>query len=259
MIKIFDSCAHPTLSGKFNKLNSDFENLQKSMKKNKIYKAFAIGLDSFENYEHKMFIKKCNEFKNLVPIAGINPIKNQRTILNELKLIKKLGYKGVKIHNRISKFDISDKKLVSFFKLLEEFNLLCLVCCYWHSNINTYPKKDFFYSLLAAFKNIKKLKIILMHGGNVRLLEFAEFVRSNKNNFLLDLSMTMIKYEGSSIDNDIKFLFKKFDERICIGSDHPEYSYNKLRQRFNFFSKNLNNKKRKNIAYLNLENFLNDK
>ena len=67
--------------------------------------------------------------------------------------------------------------------------------------------------------------------------------------------MTMIKYEGSSIDDDIKFLFKNFDERICVGSDHPEYSHEKFRERFNFFSKGLTLKKKENIAFKNLERF----
>ena len=43
--------------------------------------------------------------------------------------------------------------------------------------------------------------------------------------------MTMQKYRGSSIEQDIKFLFRTFDERICIGSDHPEL-FKSIKKRF---------------------------
>jgi len=67
--------------------------------------------------------------------------------------------------------------------------------------------------------------------------------------------MTMQKYQGSSIDQDIKFLFKNFDERICIGSDYPELDQNKLITSFKYYSKNISKKKKENIAYNNLNNF----
>ena len=255
MIKIFDSTCHPTVSGKFNGLESNFKLLNSEMKKNNIYKACAMGLDNFENYSHFKFIQETKKYENLIPIAGFNPMQSKRQIIQELEYIKKLGFKGVKIHNRISNFSIADKKFKIFLEAFEKFDLVCLICCYWHSELDKYPNEDFLYSLVKAFKGVKNIKTILIHGGNVRLLEFAEFVRSNKDNFLLDLSMTMLKYEGSSIDNDIEFLFNKFDEKICIGSDHPEYTFQMLRKRFNFFSRNLNLKKKQNIAYKNLENF----
>ena len=68
--------------------------------------------------------------------------------------------------------------------------------------------------------------------------------------------MTLMRYSGSSIDMDIKYLFKTFDERICIGSDFPEYSLKDTKQKFLKLSKGLNAKKINNIAYKNLENFL---
>ena len=55
MTKIFDSCTHPTLTGKwgFNKKiksnnPASFEKLNKQLIKNNYYKACAIGFDNFE-------------------------------------------------------------------------------------------------------------------------------------------------------------------------------------------------------------------
>lgn len=258
MTYIFDSTTHPTLSKKWTSMNkkemdSSFENLNLQMKKNKIKYACAMGLDGFENYDHKKFIKECFNYKNLIPIAGLNPFK--KNILSELKLIKKLGFKGVKIHPRLSKINIDQPKFNYFLKILEKSNLVLMLCTYPHAKLGTNQKRDFISIIYDSFRNIKKLRTILVHGGSVNLLNFSEFVRNNNKNFLLDLSMTMQKYKGSSIENDIKFLFRNFDERICIGSDHPEFTMKTLRSDFNYYSKGLSNKKKKNIAYQNLFNF----
>ena len=53
-----------------------------------------------------------------------------------------------------------------------------------------------------------------------------------KPNVLLDLSNTLLRYQGSSLDRDIAWLFRSFDRRICIGSDYPDYEPGQLRARF---------------------------
>jgi len=73
---------------------------------------------------------------------------------------------------------------------------------------------------------------------------------------LLDLSFTLCKYEGSSIDLDIRYLFEKFDRRICIGSDSPEFDLSKLRQRFNQLTEGLDIVKKKNIGFQNLQAYV---
>ena len=60
-----------------------------------------------------------------------------------------------------------------------------------------------------------------------------------------------MKYEFSSVDNDIKYLFHNFDKKIMLGSDWPEINYKKFIKRINFFSKNLKKEKKINIYYKN--------
>ena len=114
---------------------------------------------------------------------------------------------------------------------------------------------DPFYQLIKILKKSPNLKLVIVHGGDVNLLKYAELVRFN-DNLLLDLSMTMLKYKGSSIDNDIKFLFSNFDRRICIGTDHPEYSHEDLRTYFDSLIENLESHRAENIGYKNIMKFL---
>ena len=256
-MKIFDSTTHPTLSGiwKTEKkiFKSSFKDLINDMRKNGITKSCAMGLDKFEDYNHTKFIYECKKYKNLIPIAGLNP--NTKNIKKEIKKINELGFKGVKIHPRISKIHLEKDYFIKTLENLEKNNLILMLCTYPFARLGNNQPNDFLGTIYKVFNNFKKLKTILVHGGSVRVLEFAEFVRNNKENFLLDLSMTMQKYQGSSLDQDIKFLFKNFDERICIGSDYPEMSQNKLIRSFKYYSKNISKKKKENIAFNNLNNF----
>lgn len=256
MIPLIDSLAHPTVSGKwFNQgLEASFSSLIEDMKKANFIAACAVGLAGIENYSHELFIKECNKYKSLIPIAGVNP-KSAIKIDEEISYIKKLGYKGIKIHPRYSLIDFEDDNLVKVFKSAAVHNLVVFFCTYNHSKVENYVEYDPFYSLIKILKKAQDTRVVLVHGGNIELLRYAELVRFNPN-LLLDLSLTIIKYKGSSIDMDIKFLFDNFDQRISIGSDYPEYSHSALRERFDFFSQDLTKEKKENIAYKNLIDFL---
>ena len=83
------------------------------------------------------------------------------------------------------------------------------------------------------------------------MLELAEVARSFPS-LLLDLSFTLCKYEGSSVDADLRFLFRRFDRRICVGSDDPEFSLGDLRRRFDELSEGLDEGRRERIGWGNL-------
>jgi hypothetical protein len=68
--------------------------------------------------------------------------------------------------------------------------------------------------------------------------------------------MTFMKYQGSSLDLDIRFLFERFDKIICIGTDFPEYTHREVRKRFVEMSRGLPRGKADNIAFRNIEDFL---
>jgi len=258
MLPIFDSLAHPTLSGNWLKQQNQvatFEKLQNELTQSHYLGACAIGMADIEGYEHEAFIQNCRKIGHqLVPIAGFNPVLSE-DVEKELDLIQKLGFKGIKIHPRFSKIELGKHDLGSIFKSAAKRNLVIFYCTYLHCSLHSYPTVDPFFQLIEWLKVAPEAKVVLVHGGDVQVLRYAELVRFNPN-LLLDLSLTIMKYAGSSIDMDIRFLFQQFDRRICIGTDFPEYTHEALRQRFDYFSKDIATIKKENIAFKNLINFL---
>ncbi len=260
-IPIFDSLTHPTLDDNWilpkYPESANIQQLLYDMKENNICKALAVGMKGIGGYDLKKYAKFLKPYSDkLLPVAFVdfNIFNDKKNIETYIKNAINLGYIAFKIHPRISKLRLDDPQLDCFLKIASKYNMPVLLCTYYFENslLLTYNTIGVLNELLY---NNQETKIILLHGGNVRLLEFMEIVRAYPN-VLLDLSFTIGKYHGSSISNDIKFLFKQFDRRICIGTDHPEFNQKFLRQVFNEYSVDITEEKKRNIAYKNLENFI---
>lgn len=262
IIPIFDSLTHPTINGNWLKPQYDGKNLinllMQEMQTQNVYKAFSVGMERIGDYHPDYYIKMIQEYgqEKLLPIAFLS-LKEKciNDIKNELLNLKSKGYIGIKLHARIGRFLLNDTRLPEIIDFANEIGLTVLFCTYFYSSDQSYLSNNI-YCLGELLTHIdSQSKIILLHGGDVELLKMAEITR-NFSNTLLDLSFTLCKYEGSSIDNDILFLFKNFDKKICIGSDFPEFSLENTRIRFNYFSQNISREKAENIAYKNLEHFI---
>tara|TARA_Y100000780_G_scaffold232562_1_gene266330 strand:- start:38932 stop:39711 length:780 start_codon:yes stop_codon:yes gene_type:complete len=253
-IELIDSLAHPTLTGKWLSSHEDssFSSLIKSMKDGNFNRSLAIGMDNIENYSHESFINECKLYPELIPVAGLNPFCD---LEKEFSLIKKLGFKAVKLHPRFSCFNMNIDTLKNIFQSSLNYNLPVLLCTYFYTSVDKIIKQDPFYILTEALSHVPNCKCVLVHGGGVEVLKYAELVRFNPN-LLLDLSLTIMKYTGSSIDHDISFLLNHFDRRICIGTDFPEYSHRELFNKLESLSTGISEDKIKNFCGLNLINFL---
>ncbi|MBU7006396.1 amidohydrolase family protein [Phosphitispora fastidiosa] len=259
-IPLFDSLVHPTMNSnwlqpKYNGKNSP-EELIVQMQENNIRWAFAVGLPDVGNYnleKYSEFIRSKSDL--LYPIAGLrfDDIQESHDIRELLTKVSKLNYVGIKIHPRFSKVTYDNVLLPEVVKTANELNLAVMLCTYFYRSGNDYYRNNM-VSLRELLSKLNGEKIILLHSCTVRLFEMMEVAREF-HNVLLDLSLTLCKYEGSSLDLDIQFLFKNFDRRICVGSDGPEFDSKKLRERFNYFSQGLDREKVENIAYKNIMNF----
>ena len=256
MIPILDSLAHPTLSGRWldRPVDASFESLVTALAAQGYAGACAVGTAGRDGYTHGAFLAECQRHKELIPVAGVAP-SGGASFVDELEEVRRLGYRAIKIHPRLSGFSARLDELDDIFQAAAALDLVVFYCTYMHGRIEDHPPTDPLYSLVRLLKRCPRARVVLVHGGDVRLLEYAELVRFN-GNLLLDLSLTLMKYRGSSVDADIGFLVRAFDRRICVGTDFPEYSHADLRVRLEELFTELGPDKVDNIAHRNLQGFL---
>ena len=77
-------------------------------------------------------------------------------------------------------------------------------------------------------------------------------------NLILDVSFTLMRYAGSSIDLDIRFLCETLDQRVTVGSDFPEYVPADARARIAALADGVASDKLQNILFRNLEALFRD-
>jgi predicted TIM-barrel fold metal-dependent hydrolase len=259
VIPLFDSLAHPTVSGRWESRlfsaphDARVETLIASMRAAGFRRACAVGMAGVGGYEHEAFAALCRPFPELVPFAGIDPMAADP--LRELDTVRELGFRGIKLHPRLSGFALDDDAFVATLAGARDRDLVVMLCTYLHAPIPAYPSEDPLYALARALKRAPGVRIVLLHGGDVDLLRWAQLARHDEH-LLLDLSFTMMKYRGSSIDADLRYLFGAFHRRVCIGVDHPEYGHDAVRVRFEELAAGLGDEPRRDVAYRSLSRFL---
>jgi predicted TIM-barrel fold metal-dependent hydrolase len=248
---MIDSCIH------FKKNNLRFiSKISEKLSSHKINFAFAIYDFEKSQKNRKIFQFNCKKFKNLIPVALLRNVNN---VNKEIKNIVALEYKFIKIHPRILKKPLNDRKFyIKVFQELNKTNLTILWCTFdgWEKKANDIDQLNFLSTLINL---TKKNKIILMHGGGPNIIKYYEKFRFLKRVYL-DLSYTLTHYYETSVELDIIFLMKKFDQRLIIGSDFPTISLKRHLKILNKTIKKakLSNLKIKNILQNNLNKIINN-
>jgi predicted TIM-barrel fold metal-dependent hydrolase len=254
-IPIFDSLVHPTLDqGWFGKpgVNKSIPDLLRDMDAANIVSAIAVGLEQpgsgFQLAAYAHWIR--SQSKRLYPVATVSTkdLGSYGSVEKYLDAVVENGYIGVKIHPRLSGVSIGSPVAAQLARGAASRHFPLFLCTY------NYKAGAFVETseLLRFIESAQETSLVLLHGGVTRLLEVLEVARMSPN-VLVDLSFTMCKYEGSSLDLDLTFAFRTFDQRICVGSDGPEFSPAQLRARFEQLSQGLPKNKRRNIACENLQ------
>ncbi len=254
---LFDSLGHATVDSSWldSQLDASFARYSDELKINNFIGGAVVGLAGKNGYRHLDFLDLARNYENLYPIAGYDPLKEK---FSEIEDLKKRGFYGIKIHPRFSNIDflIHKKELIECFQICADLELPILLCTFNFCNAQNYQSSDPLYQIADILKKTPATKVMMVHGGVHDLMKYCDFARFNEN-ILIDLSLVMMKYPGSSLDHDIKYLFKNFDRKISVGSDYPEYSLKNVSKRFEEFSQGIPIEKKENIANKNIANFLN--
>ena len=260
-IPLFDSLTHPTLYGTWigaTPCNNTLRELEAEMVANNVEWAFAVGMKDIGGYAVEAYADYIRSASQKVfPIAyyDFNESDTGREIVSKLENISRCGYSGIKLHPGFSGIDLRSEGLREVLGEAGSRKLPVLLCTFLHRQ--TYHGIPCSYldfgPLLAGLPQTSK--IILIHGGDVNLLALMEISRPYRN-VLLDLSFTLCRYEGSSVDLDIRYLFRHYDQRICVGSDNPQFSLAQLRRRFDELAAGVDREKALNAAHRNLQAFI---
>lgn len=249
MTRLFDANAHPALSGTALDKPASFELLTSRLTASDFAGACAVGLPGCGQYNHAAFLSECRQH-GLEPIAAWGDVPLAQ-LEQEARAIKNLGYSGIKVHPRLSGMSVREPRFARLLQVAASENLVVFHCTYqFGADVSLHPVDPLPF-LMEAVSAVPNLRMVLLHGGTIEVLRYAEAIRSNPN-LLLDLSFTLNRYRGSSVDLDIGYLFKSFDQRICVGTDFPEYDPSDVRERFEAFASGLQEEKRDNIGWKNI-------
>jgi predicted TIM-barrel fold metal-dependent hydrolase len=257
-IPIFDSLTHPSLDGSwlYSRIsledNSFHANTEALIQAN-VRWAWAVSMAESGAYAPTEFIRACEETDlTFLPAAYISPsaFANKSQVEEWLRLRKAMGFRGVKLHPRLGQFDFHDPRVVDIILSANDLGMIPFVCTYFYS-ASMRDASLSLESISILLRHIPYSKVVLLHGGTTRLLEMAELTRHFKS-ALLDVSWTMCEFAGSSLDFDLRHVLEKCQDRVCIGSDSPEYAPHLMRSRFELLTNGMTEAAREKIAYRNL-------
>ena len=223
---IFDSLTHVTPNGRWfdSKLDAGEDELIRQLDEARVERAMVVALP--DHIENRFVLKTCQGHpERLVPCAAFNPAKFANA--NEVKVrareeLKDAPYKALKLHPRLNRYDPLDPLCLA---MLEEIALWSNPLPIWLDTLffhrGGHPRKPVVETIHELVGRFPSLQFVLLHGGGSWILQVAEAIRDCPNAFL-DLSFTLHRYRGSSLDADLRYLVNTFDRRLIFGSDFPE-------------------------------------
>jgi predicted TIM-barrel fold metal-dependent hydrolase len=187
-----------------------------------------------------------------VPIGSINPaaLGSEREIVDAVALLAKQGCAGLKLHPRLNGYDPLHMKVIRALRAAGDAGLIVFLDTLFRQAARaTRNAPDLIDALAVA---APRTKIVLLHGGGSQVLAVSEVVAAHPN-LVLDLSFTIHRFSGSSVDDDLRFLMRTFDRRMVVGSDFPEYEPLATRDRVLQLCEGLDPAKAANVLSGNLE------
>lgn len=206
--------------------------LLEDMSKSGIRKSILIPFESYLENELLLQIKKNYEEKFY--IFGMINFEEEGEEFQEYLdgFFAQNIYDGIKIHSRYQGISLHDNKVSMVVKLAGRYNIPVMFDGFMGRGripiLETHP----YWIDKLAFQ-YPDTSIIIAHMGGSNIMDCYAIVQNNKNVFL-DLSATLIKYDGSSVIYDIEFLINtlKGTGRLIFGSDYPTFAISDTLKRY---------------------------
>ncbi len=248
-IPLFDSNAHPdAVKDPSDDSYADYVNCARDAG---FVGACAVGLPGTDPVQH---LHHCREAGFLTPVAPWQA-SGTRRLGRAVRTLSALGYRALKVHPRWGGPTVGSREFRQLLRCADDLDMVVFLCTYPFGSAKLGLGDRLLHDLDSAIAAAPNTRLVLLHGGAIDLLRWIEFCRANEH-LLLDLSHTLVKYAGSSLDDDLAFAFANFDRRICVGTDHPYYSIDDVVCRLELFLGDIPEHKRQNILRRNIEDYL---
>lgn len=257
---IIDSLTHATPDGKWFSTSFDASEfrLLSEMDRNGVEKSVVVAL---ADYIHNDFVRKiCSQHSDrLIPGAAINPasFKSPHEVKKEVqRILTDNQFAVLKLHPRLNRYDVLDDNCLAVFETLTQLNS---GVCIWLDTLLYYKGASLRKHPVVALHDIAgrfpELKFLFLHSCGPDILRLAEAVRDCPNVYL-DISYSIYRYQKSSVELDIKFLLRNFEQRMVFGSDFPEVSISDALDIFRSLSTDLEQDAKDYVLFKNIKKIL---
>jgi uncharacterized protein len=231
-------------------LDKNLKSLSRRLNELSIEKGLAIILDEkfLRNKEAVAYLRgNINKFSNLSLCLMLDFRKPDFSRL--LALAKDLKFKAIKLHPYLQKIGPKDySRAGELAKRAAELGMFLVVdCSYGTKHLYEYNG----VKLCAYLSNLISTPIIMAHSGGALAIDALSLAMA-ANNIYLETSFSLDFWQGSSVEQDLAFAFKKLGSERCLyGSDAPFIDIkDSLKTANNFFKKyNFTKKDIDNILY----------
>jgi predicted TIM-barrel fold metal-dependent hydrolase len=249
----FDSLVHATPDGRWmsGRHDAGFRRLNDELDRAEVSRACLVGLAGVVDHDYLMECARSAPGR-FVPVAGVDPGRYADVDGSDATVdaVARAGFRALKLHPRLNGYDPLDPRCIATIREAARRGLVVFLDTLFRQRGRpTAHAADVVDRLANACPDVR---MVLLHSGGAALMEVAEVARLHPG-LMLDLSFTLLRYAGTSLDSDIRWTMRNLDQRVVIGSDMPEYTPADAFSRAEQLAEGLPVEKWTNIAHLNLD------
>ncbi len=155
-----------------------------------------------------------NNNKNYFAFGSVHP--DAEDAVQELRRIKSMGIKGVKMHPEYQEFYLDEKRMLPIYEAAQDLGLIMIFhagCDRGYPDICHAAPDKFLYIM----KNFPRLKLVAAHFGGWSACDMSDYFLIGKDIYL-DTSMTVGYMDRERMK---KMLLRHDPDKILLASDCP--------------------------------------
>jgi predicted TIM-barrel fold metal-dependent hydrolase len=251
---MFDSLVHTSSDGSWlggRRYDASLDRLLLEMDRAGVERACLVAIAGYIDNQTVLEHAAADRAR-FVPIGSINPVActSVADVEDAIDDLAAAGFRGLKLHPRLNDYDPIDERCLAAIARAGQTGLIVLL-----DTLFRQPSRPVAHPVDTIDRIIKTCpgtRIVLLHSAGPAMLDLFELGRLHST-ILLDLSFSLLRYRGSSLDQDMAFLIRHLDQRVVIGSDFPEYTPREVLARLDELVPDLPVEKRQAVLYGNLD------